>query len=318
MKQVECCLFHSYDYNCSDKHGSETSAQQYSISVLSSRTGQPSSVYVASARREDVQERTHHDKHYVPQYVPTSSQGSDIFPASQDMKQKMMTLPTLTLQEDTARSTQVQQEQRTRYNPTWPKSQNAAIKDMTAITQQNSHGPTHKDVTPEHRRQVKPTVSVTTQDVLGCLNSSHSFLALEAAEVWLSLTYTGNRSGSPRLHAPSTCWLQVTGQGHGVMSILVLNATCFTDNRLVVHSQSWNGQSYDCDPTAWVAPGVELSMPSAVANVSIEINDASTPFGLQVQFKVVPQRHWGDGLERRDVTRYLGILSKGASRIGNS
>ena len=154
-------------------------------------------------------------------------------------------------------------------------------------------------------------MNVTTEDVLHCLRSNQSYLALEAAEVWLSLTYLGNSSGFPSLHTPSTCWLQVTGHGYGVMSILVLNRTCFTDNRLVVHSDAWNGVTYDCDPTAWVAPGVELTMESEIASVSIEINNVSTLFILQVQFKEVPRRYHGDLLDRRDVTRYLGMYSRG-------
>ena len=221
----------------------------------------------------------------------------------------MAALPTLKQQEDTTVGTPVQQEQRTRYTLMRPESQDTPVKDIAAVTQQNPHGPTTKDVTQEHKRQVKPIKNLTTEDVLGCLSSSHSYLALEAEEVWLGLTYTGNRSGSPRLHAPSTCWLQVTGRGHGVTSILILHRTCFADNRLVVHSRARNDHTYDCDSTAWVAPGVELTMLSAVANVSIEINDVSTPFSLQVQFKVVPQRHYGKRLLRRDVTGNLRMFS---------
>ena len=138
--------------------------------------------------------------------------------------------------------------------------------------------------------QGQPNVTVTTEDVLGCLHSSRSSLTLEAAELWLRLAYTGNRSGSPRLHAPSTCWLQVTGRGDGVMSLLVLRGTCFTDNRLTVHSRTWNGLGYDCDPTAWVAPGVELVLTSNFANVSVEVNDVGMPCSWLVQFKLVPER----------------------------
>ena len=89
------------------------------------------------------------------------------------------------------------------------------------------------------------------------------------------------------------------------MSLLIQHGTCFTDNHLVVHSRTWKDYSYDCDPTAWVAPGVELIMTSNVANVSIEVNDVDVLFSLQAQFKMVPPRH-GALLEIRHVTRDLG------------
>ena len=203
------------------------------------------------------------------------------------------------------------QEQATRYTFTLPKSQDNDEEETTLATQHMSQGSNVQGTTPKPQRHTQTNMNVTTEDVLGCLRSSQSYLALEAAEVWLSLTYLGNSSGSPSLHAPSTCWLQVTGQGHGVMSILVLHGTCFTDNRLVVHSQEQNGYSYDCDPTAWVAPGVELTMKSKVANLSIEINEVSTMFRLQVHFKEVPRIHRDDLLDRRYVTRYLGMYSRG-------
>ena len=162
-------------------------------------------------------------------------------------------------------------------------------------------------MTTETERQGQSNVSITTEDLLGCLHSRHPSLTRQAAEVWLSLSYSGNRRGSPQLLTPSTCWLQMTGQGHGALSILILNGTCFTDNRLVVHSPTWNYLSYDCDPTAWVAPGVELTMMSNVANISIEINDVTTSFDLKVQFKMVPQRR-RELLQIRHVTRRIGVF----------
>ena len=221
----------------------------------------------------------------------------------------MMSFPTSTEEEDAVTSTPSQQEQETRSTLMQPKS------PEKEVTQQISQGPTLKDMRTEPQRQAQTIMNVTTEDVLGCLHSSQSYLALEAAEVWLSLTYLGNSSGAPSLHTPSTCWLQVRGQGDGVMSILVLHGTCFTDNQVVVHSQAWNGFSYDCDPTACVAPGVELTMKSKVANVSIEINDVSTMFNLKVHIKEVPRIHHGDLLQRRDVTIYLGMYSWGDFNI---
>ena len=165
--------------------------------------------------------------------------------------------------------------------------------------------PVEEDLTPEVQGPFD--VNVTTEDVLGCLQGGQSSLILEATDLWLHLLYTGNRSGWPRLHMPSTCWLQVIGHGEGSMSLLILHDTCLPDNRLVVHSRTWNGLGYDCDPTAWVAPGVELIMTSNVANVSIEINDVGMSCSLQVQFKLVQDRR-RQLLARRYVTRYLGVL----------
>ena len=148
-------------------------------------------------------------------------------------------------------------------------------------------------------------VSVTTEDVLGCLSSDRSTLALQAEEVWLSLRYVVETNNSSYMHTPSTCWMQVRGGSNGVMSLLIFNVTCSTPNRLVVHSQMWNRHSFDCDPTAWSAPGMELTMTSDLVNISIEINDASTPFSLHALFKVFESRGL-DKMEVRHVTDYLG------------
>ena len=274
---------------------SESRTHQYPISIQPPRSRQLLLVNASSTTVEDVKGSLHHDKQRDQQSASTRSQ---------DVQERMLSFPTSTQKDNTATSTPSQQEQ--------TGSQDTTGKETTAVTQEMSQGSTVKHMTTTPQRQAQTSISITTEDVLDCLRSSQSYLALEAAEVWLSLTYLGNSSGSPSLHTPSTCWLQVRGQGDGVMSILVLHGTCFTDNRLVVHSQAWNGQSYDCDPTAWVAPGVELTMKSKVANVSIEINDVSTLFRLKVHFKEVPRRHRGDLLDRRDVTRYLGMYSWGA------
>ena len=129
---------------------------------------------------------------------------------------------------------------------------------------------------------------------------------LEADEVWLSLDYTGNTSGSAQLRKPSTCWLQVTGRSHGIVSLLIFNMTCFTHNRLTVHSTMRNLDDYDCDPMAWLAPGVELTTTSNSANVSIEINDVNAPFSLHAQYKIVLERR-EDQLDIRNVTQYMGM-----------
>ena len=152
----------------------------------------------------------------------------------------------------------------------------------------------------------QPDVSVTTEDVLGCLGSSHSHLTLEADVVWFSLVYTGNTSGSPRVHVPSTCRLQVTGRGKGVMSLLVFNMTCSTSNKFVLISDEQDTGSLDCDPFAWLAPGQEIAMMSIDVNVSIEISDVGTPFSVHAQFKTVAERQ-NNTLEKRNVTQYLGM-----------
>ena len=154
--------------------------------------------------------------------------------------------------------------------------------------------------TPSQRK-----VSVSTQDVLGCLGRSPPILALQAEEVWLSLVYVGEVNSSRHINSPSTCWLQVVGQGHGVISMLIFNVTCLTANRLVIHSRMWNRHSFDCDPMSWLAPGTELTMTSNMANVSIEINGASTPFTLHALFKIFPSRGH-NRMEIRHVTKYLG------------
>ena len=107
------------------------------------------------------------------------------------------------------------------------------------------------------------------------------------------------------MHMPFKCWMQVRGLGNGAMSMLIFNATCSTANRLVVHSPMWNRHSFDCDPTAWVAPGVELTMTSDLANVSIEINNPSMSYSLHALFKVFESRGQ-DKMEVRHVTDYLG------------
>ena len=291
---------------------SESRAHEYPISVQSPRNKYPLPANASSTTVEEVKGSFHHDKQRDQQSLSTSSQESHISTSSQDVQERMMSFPVSTQKDEATMSAPSQQEQATRYTFTLPRSQDTADKEITVVTQQMSQGSTVKDTTTKPHRQAQTSISVTTEDVLDCLRSSHSFLALEAAAVWLSLTYLGNSSGSPSLHTPSTCWLQVTGQGHGIMSILVLRGTCFTDNRLVVHSKAWNGLSYDCDPTAWVAPGVELTMKSKVANVSIEINDVRTLFRLHIHFKEIPQRRHGDLLEKRGVTRYLGTYSVSA------
>ena len=153
-------------------------------------------------------------------------------------------------------------------------------------------------------------MSVTTQVVLGCLDGSHSPLTLQADQVWLSLDYRGNTSGSPRLSKPSTCRLQVKGHGQGIMSLLIFNMTCFTANMLVVHSPMSSGHRYDCDPAAWMAPGAELVMTSNWASVNIEINGVDAPFRLHAQLKLVAER-LRERLETRKVTEYLGSCRGG-------
>ena len=87
--------------------------------------------------------------------------------------------------------------------------------------------------------------------------------------------------------------------------MLIFNVTCSTANRLVVHSRMWNRHSFDCDPMALVAPGVELTMTTNLANVSIEINDALTPFSLHALFKIFSSRG-PERMEVRHVTDHLG------------
>ena len=147
-------------------------------------------------------------------------------------------------------------------------------------------------------------VSVTTQDVLGCLGSDHSVLTLQAEEVWLSLVYMADTNSSRHISAPS-CWLQVRGLDQRVISMLIFNVTCSTASRLVVHSRMWNRDSFDCDPRAWLAPGWELTMKSNLANISIEIDNASMPFSLHAVFKTFSSRG-PKRMEVRHVTSYLG------------
>ena len=181
--------------------------------------------------------------------------------------------------------------------------------NITSIqsTSQSTAG-THMATTKDHK---SPSLkeNVTTEDVLGCLNSNHSHLTLEAEEVWISFLYTGNSSGSPRVHVSSTCWLQVRGPGHGTMSLLIFNVTCFTNNQFGVHSKMTNRDIFDCDPAAWVAPGFELAMNSSWTNLSIEMKDVNTPFSLHAQLKTVQQRR-GNRLEMREVTDNLGTPLK--------
>ena len=156
----------------------------------------------------------------------------------------------------------------------------------------------------EKHAQGQHKVSVTTQDVLGCLGSDHSVLTLQAEEVWLSLVYMADTNSSWHISAPS-CWLQVRGLDQGVISMFIFNMTCSTANRFVVHSRMWNRDSFHCDPRAWLAPGWELTMTSNLANISIEINDASTPFSLHAVFKTFSSRG-PKRMEVRHVTDYLG------------
>ena len=184
-----------------------------------------------------------------------------------------------------------QQEQTTIYPRTQPRSLHPSAMPM---------------MTTERRWWSQPKVNLTTQDVLGCLDSSHS-VTLEADEVWLSLDHPGNTSGSPLLRTSSTCHLQVRGRGQGMMSLLIFKVACFTKNQLVVHSRMRNRDRFVCDPTGWVAPGIELAMTSNVASVSIEINDTDVSFNLQAQFKTIPERSTYK-LERRNVSQYLGTF----------
>ena len=230
-------------------------------------------------------------------YTPRQQEQTTVYTPRQ---QEQTTVYTPRQQEQTTVYSPRQQEQTTVYTP----RQQKQTTEYTP-TQPRTGGPVTDLTTTHHHTTGQPTVSVTTQDVLGCLQAAHSSLTLEAEEVWLSLDYTGNMSGSPHLHAPSTCWLQVRGLGPRVMSMLIFNVTCFTDNQLVVHSSMRRRHSYDCDPTAWVAPGVELVMTSKVANVSIDISDVDTPFSLQALFKTIPDSE-GPFLEIRMVNQNLG------------
>ena len=151
------------------------------------------------------------------------------------------------------------------------------------------------------------TVNLTTADVLGCLNSSSpSRLTLEADEVWLSVDYTGNTRGSPLLRTRATCRLLVSGRHPWIMSLLVFNATCFSANRLVVHSTMLDRNRYDCDPARWMAPGTELVMKSNMADVSIDIKDVQTAFSLRARFRSLPENK-SKKLELRKVTEHLGM-----------
>ena len=173
-------------------------------------------------------------------------------------------------------------------------------------TQTSFRGPTTLQMTAtQDPTQSQPPVSITTDDVLNCLTGNSSSLQYTAEEVWLSLSYRGNLSGSPRLHAPSTCRLNVQGNRIKYMSLLIFNMTCSKDNRLVVHSKMNYRLSYDCDPLAWLAPGLELCMNTFLASVSIEIKDVHAPFRLHAQFKTLPMR-WKYRLEIRNVTHFLG------------
>ena len=146
-------------------------------------------------------------------------------------------------------------------------------------------------------------LNISTEDVLGCLKRNIHPLWMTAEEVWLNFTYTGNTSGSPRLSKPSKCGIQVYKSRPGVMSMLIFNTSCFKDNQLEVVSGLQESSRYDCDPTAWVAPGIELV--SSFASLIIYIRDIDVPFHLHAQLKVVP-REWRNILEVRWVTRYLG------------
>ena len=91
------------------------------------------------------------------------------------------------------------------------------------------------------------------------------------------------------------------------MSLLIFNVMCFSDNQIAVHGQTDKRNSYDdCDPLAWLAPGVEMVMTSNTVGVSIKINDISAHFRLYAQFQTVPERR-PEKLEIRYVTRPLGM-----------
>ena len=171
------------------------------------------------------------------------------------------------------------------------------------ISQHTSEEYNYYDMmTTEHQRQ--PAVGVSIQHVLRCLHSGH-FLTLESDEVWLNVHYTGNTTGPPYLRAPSTCNLQVRGQSFGIMSLLIFNVTCFSDNELVVHSRLKTRNSYDCDPTEWIAPGVELLLTTDWAAVSLQIRDVHSAFRLFARFKIVPENK-SKKLEIRKVSPNLG------------
>ena len=172
-------------------------------------------------------------------------------------------------------------------------------------TSQSTAG-THMATTKDHKSPGLKA-NITTEDVLDCLNNNHSYLTLEAEEVWINFVYTGNLSGSPHVHVPSTCWLQVRGSVHGTMSLLIFNVTCFTNNQFVVHSKMRNRHTIDCDPTAWMAPGFEVAMDSNWTNLSIDVKDKDAPFSLHAQLKIVQERR-GNRLEMRKVTDNLGTL----------
>ena len=159
--------------------------------------------------------------------------------------------------------------------------------------------------TTDHFIPGQPNATVITEVVLDCLDSQFSQLTMDG-EVWVSVAYSGNTSGSPYLQQPSRCRLQVRSvSAVRVMSLLIFHVTCSADNRLVVHSQLKYRDNYKCDPTAWVAPGVELVMTSRVANVSIEINDVSKPFDLYAKFTGLPRTR--STVQVRRVTQHLGM-----------
>ena len=186
--------------------------------------------------------------------------------------------------------TQARRKQTYVYTLTRPGSARSSVRQRTTTLQQT---------------QVYPKVSVSTADLLGCLERKHSSLTLEADEAWLEFSYKGNVSGAPRLRMPSTCWFQVRGRAWEVVSLLIFNTTFSSGNQLVVHSQITARHGYDYDPTSWVAPGLERVMTSNVANVSIEINDVNADFSLRAQFRVVGKRELRR-LEIRQVTACLG------------
>ena len=142
-----------------------------------------------------------------------------------------------------------------------------------------------------------------SKDLLLCLERN-SVIVLRADEVWVSLHYTGNNS--TLLQEPSQCSLHTIGVSNGTMSLLIFNVTCFTNNSLFVNSAVEYPADYDCDPMDWVAPGLQLLMKSNDAYVTIAINEVNRPFSLHAQFKTVFTRP-KNILQRRDVTRYLGM-----------
>ena len=188
-------------------------------------------------------------------------------------------------------------------------SHQGSVTAGVATSEQPSYrGPT-ETLTPttEHPTLGEPKVRLSTDDILQCWRGGPSNLRLQAEEVWLRVNYTGNTSSSPLLHTPSTCRLQVKGQGHETVSLLIFNVTCFSPNRLLVHSRMRVRRSFDCDPALWMVPGMELVMTSNLADVSIVIDDVHAAFSLLARFKTLSEiKSKNKKLEIRWVTKYVG------------